>query len=186
LTVFINGKGAHRMGDPTRHCGGIGQLIEGSPNVIVGESGSAGGGRGGRPAPIGGSSASNGQAHDGAASAARNATSEAVRSSPTAARSGADPNAGATASPPANQAESPPVAPGDPTAELSWIELRLVGEDGSPIAGERYRVTPSSGNVREGYLDASGSVRLHGLRSGDCELTFPDLDKQAWSDLDNE
>jgi hypothetical protein len=38
LTVFINGKGAHRMGDQTRHCGGSGTLIEGSPNVIVGDS----------------------------------------------------------------------------------------------------------------------------------------------------
>ena len=38
LTVFINGKGAHRMGDENRHCGGIGQLAEGSPNVIVGEA----------------------------------------------------------------------------------------------------------------------------------------------------
>lgn len=38
LTVFINGRGAHRMGDETRHCGGIGQLVEGSPNVMVGES----------------------------------------------------------------------------------------------------------------------------------------------------
>jgi uncharacterized Zn-binding protein involved in type VI secretion len=40
-TVFINGKGAHRMGDRTRHCGGAGQLVEGSPNVMVGESTSA-------------------------------------------------------------------------------------------------------------------------------------------------
>jgi uncharacterized Zn-binding protein involved in type VI secretion len=45
LTVFINGKAAHRMGDKNRHCGGMGKLVEGSPNVIVGESG--GGGSGG-------------------------------------------------------------------------------------------------------------------------------------------
>jgi uncharacterized Zn-binding protein involved in type VI secretion len=35
-TVFINNKPAHRMGDMDRHCGGIGQMIEGSTNVIVG------------------------------------------------------------------------------------------------------------------------------------------------------
>jgi len=39
ITVLINGKGAHRMGDQNGHCRGIGQLVEGSPNVIVGESG---------------------------------------------------------------------------------------------------------------------------------------------------
>src|SRR3954467_2453925 len=52
-TVFINGKSAHRMGDQNRHCGGMGTLIEGSPNVMVGESTSSPGGGGGR----GGSSA---------------------------------------------------------------------------------------------------------------------------------
>ncbi|HET7505878.1 MAG TPA: PAAR domain-containing protein, partial [Kofleriaceae bacterium] len=35
-TVYINGKPATRMGDQTRHCGGIGAMIEGSSNVIVG------------------------------------------------------------------------------------------------------------------------------------------------------
>lgn len=35
-TVLINGKPAHRMGDTDMHCGGVGQLIEGSANVIVG------------------------------------------------------------------------------------------------------------------------------------------------------
>jgi uncharacterized Zn-binding protein involved in type VI secretion len=37
-TVFINGKAAHRVGDATQHCGGRGQLVEGSPNVMVGGS----------------------------------------------------------------------------------------------------------------------------------------------------
>jgi len=36
LTVFINGKAAHRMGDQDQHCGGMGQMIEASTNVIVG------------------------------------------------------------------------------------------------------------------------------------------------------
>ncbi|MDQ3335398.1 MAG: hypothetical protein M4D80_09555 [Myxococcota bacterium] len=35
-TVFINNKAAHRVGDTDRHCGGVGQMIEGSPNVISG------------------------------------------------------------------------------------------------------------------------------------------------------
>jgi uncharacterized Zn-binding protein involved in type VI secretion len=36
VTVFINGQPAHRMMDATRHCGGMGHLIDGSANVIVG------------------------------------------------------------------------------------------------------------------------------------------------------
>ena len=35
-TVFINGQPSHRMGDADQHCGGPGQLIAGSPNVMVG------------------------------------------------------------------------------------------------------------------------------------------------------
>ena len=45
-TVFINGKPAHRMGDQDRHCGGSGKLIQGSSNVLVGDSGAGGGGAG--------------------------------------------------------------------------------------------------------------------------------------------
>ena len=35
-TVLINGKMAHRFGDVDQHCGGVGMLIEGSPDVLVG------------------------------------------------------------------------------------------------------------------------------------------------------
>jgi hypothetical protein len=42
-TVFINGKPAVRQGDQTKHCGGIGKIIEGSPNVIIGGSATVGG-----------------------------------------------------------------------------------------------------------------------------------------------
>ncbi|MDJ0819195.1 MAG: PAAR domain-containing protein [Desulfobacterales bacterium] len=35
-TVLINNMPAHRMGDMDQHCGGVGTLIEGSTDVIVG------------------------------------------------------------------------------------------------------------------------------------------------------
>jgi uncharacterized Zn-binding protein involved in type VI secretion len=35
-TVFVNGKPAIRLGDPTTHCGGSGQTVEGSGNVFIG------------------------------------------------------------------------------------------------------------------------------------------------------
>ncbi len=35
-TVLVGGMPAHRMGDMTAHCGGVGRLIEGSPDVIIG------------------------------------------------------------------------------------------------------------------------------------------------------
>jgi uncharacterized Zn-binding protein involved in type VI secretion len=41
-TVFINGRAAFRKGDASQHCGGRGQLVEGSPNVMVGGTTNAG------------------------------------------------------------------------------------------------------------------------------------------------
>ncbi|RMG16378.1 MAG: hypothetical protein D6731_06275 [Planctomycetota bacterium] len=35
-SVFINKKPAARLGDMTSHCGGVGNIIQGSPNVFVG------------------------------------------------------------------------------------------------------------------------------------------------------
>lgn len=35
-TVLINHKPAHRLGDTDTHCGGVGTLIEGSADVLVG------------------------------------------------------------------------------------------------------------------------------------------------------
>ncbi len=35
-TVLINNKAAHRQTDQDKHCGGMGQMVAGSPNVITG------------------------------------------------------------------------------------------------------------------------------------------------------
>lgn len=35
-TVMINNKAAHRLGDQDQHCGGVGQMVEGSNNVVTG------------------------------------------------------------------------------------------------------------------------------------------------------
>jgi len=35
-TVLINFLQAHRLGDVDQHCGGAGNMIEGSPDVITG------------------------------------------------------------------------------------------------------------------------------------------------------
>lgn len=37
--VFINDLPAHRVRDTTNHCGGVGVLITGSPNVVIGDYG---------------------------------------------------------------------------------------------------------------------------------------------------
>ena len=64
-----------------------------------------------------------------------------------------------------------------PTA---WIEIVLVGEDDKPIPGERYRLKLPDGTIKEGELDANGYARFEGIARGQCKVSFPDLDRDAW------
>jgi uncharacterized protein (DUF2345 family) len=63
---------------------------------------------------------------------------------------------------------------------LHWIEVELVGEDGSPIANERCEITLPDGEVVKRKTDRSGLVRLPRIETaGDCQIRFPDLDASA-------
>jgi len=73
------------------------------------------------------------------------------------------------------------VKPYKPSSEKkNWVEIELVGEDGSPVAGERYRIELPDGSVAEGSLDGNGRARIDGIDPGTCTITFPNLDKDAW------
>jgi hypothetical protein len=64
---------------------------------------------------------------------------------------------------------------------LHWIEILLVGEDDQPIPGARYQIELPDGRVRAGRLGADGLARVDGIeKPGDCKVTFPDLDQDAW------
>lgn len=78
------------------------------------------------------------------------------------------------------EAEAPPVALTAPAPAKTWIEIQLLGEDGKPIAGERYRIELPDGALQEGTLDSQGIARVSDIESGDCRITFPDLDEDAW------
>jgi type VI secretion system secreted protein VgrG len=65
--------------------------------------------------------------------------------------------------------------------KLSWIEIKLVDEDGEPVPGEAYRVTlPDGETVAEGTLDDKGYARVEGFEPGQCQVTFPNLDESVW------
>jgi type VI secretion system secreted protein VgrG len=75
----------------------------------------------------------------------------------------------------------------DPNSEenkekKNWVEIQMVNEDGKPVPGVRYRVTlPDGATLAEGTTDDKGSARVDGIDPGSCKVTFPDLDKEAWS-----
>ncbi len=62
------------------------------------------------------------------------------------------------------------------------IEIEVVNEDGKPVPGLGYRVTlPDGQTLAEGTLDEKGYAKITGLDPGNCKVTFPDLDKEAWT-----
>ncbi len=62
-----------------------------------------------------------------------------------------------------------------------WIEIEMVGEDGSPISWQEFSVLTADGNKIKGFLDHDGFARLDGLQNGGtCKIGFPGLDKDAW------
>ncbi|HEU0120511.1 MAG TPA: hypothetical protein VFQ91_08305 [Bryobacteraceae bacterium] len=74
--------------------------------------------------------------------------------------------------------------PLSPSVPAHWIEIELVGEDGNPIPWERFRLVLPGGDIVEGALDDKGYARVDcHTQSGECTVTFPDLDAGAVSYL---
>jgi hypothetical protein len=65
---------------------------------------------------------------------------------------------------------------------LSFAAIELVGEDGHPVADQRFRLTLPDGSVREGRLDSRGYARAADVPFGRCQVTFPGLDASSWED----
>jgi uncharacterized Zn-binding protein involved in type VI secretion len=168
-TVFINGKGAHRMGDQNRHCGGMGQLVEGSPNVIVGETGGQGGssaGGGGASSAGGGSGSSAGGGSGSSAGGGGNNAS--AGSAGGGGGAGANPGSGAA---PANMPDTP--------VEPDEIEIRVIDAHRAQVGGIAYELTMPDGSVRTGNAGPDGVIKLTRLtQRGDCKIVFRSVDDQ--------
>jgi type VI secretion system secreted protein VgrG len=67
--------------------------------------------------------------------------------------------------------------------EKSWIEIELVDEEDNPVPGEKYKVTLPNGKVAQGTLDSKGFAHIGGIDPGTCQITFPNLDKDAWEKI---
>ena len=67
-----------------------------------------------------------------------------------------------------------------PKEKKAWIEIVLVDAEGKPMPGVKYRITPPGGAPVEGTLDQNGQAGLYQIEPGNCKITFPDLDTEAW------
>lgn len=64
----------------------------------------------------------------------------------------------------------------------TWIEIMLVDMEGKPVSGARYRITAPTGEITEGTLNEFGQAGVYQIDPGNCKVTFPDLDEEAWED----
>jgi hypothetical protein len=64
--------------------------------------------------------------------------------------------------------------------EKTWIEVQLLGEDDQPVAGVAYEIALPDGSVEKGRTDSQGLARIEGIDPGTCQVTFSELDKDAW------
>ena len=69
----------------------------------------------------------------------------------------------------------------DEDEDKAWIEIELVDEDDNPVAGEQYRITlPDGETVATGTTDSNGIARVTRIDPGNCQITFTNLDEDAW------
>jgi hypothetical protein len=65
----------------------------------------------------------------------------------------------------------------------TWIEVKLVDEDGNPVPDQKYKIVLPDGSIQEGSLDDKGTVRFDGITPGDAQVTFPELDTKEWKQV---
>lgn len=63
----------------------------------------------------------------------------------------------------------------------SWIEIEMLDEEDIPVSGEKYEIELPDGSIAKGTLDGNGFARVDGVKPGECKVSFPELDKEAWS-----
>ena len=82
---------------------------------------------------------------------------------------------------PDDDAPSAPISASAPRAALTWIEIQLLDEDDEPVPGAAYRIELPDGSSRQGRVDVKGLARIEGIDPAECIVTFPDLDRDAWT-----
>lgn len=86
-------------------------------------------------------------------------------------------DAPATTSGAAAGSDTPP-----PQTETSWIEIKLLDEEGHPVPGESYQITLPDGSVASSTTNDKGLARVEGFAPGQCKVSFPNLDTTVWED----
>jgi type VI secretion system secreted protein VgrG len=83
-------------------------------------------------------------------------------------------------SPASNSPTHNPNSPDNQTKK-HWIAIQLNDQDGNPVPGEAYKITlPDGTTIADGTLDEKGYAKVDNIDPGNCQVTFPNLDKPTW------
>jgi hypothetical protein len=77
-------------------------------------------------------------------------------------------------------APAPPPPTKDPSTEKTWIEYKLVDEDGISVPGAQYRVKTPDGSMIDGAFDRKGKARIPTIDPGNCKIWLLDVDSKEW------
>jgi type VI secretion system secreted protein VgrG len=62
----------------------------------------------------------------------------------------------------------------------NWVEVELVDDSGAPVPGEAVEIKLPDGSVASGTTDDKGLLKISNIDPGSVEITFINLDKEAW------
>ena len=63
-----------------------------------------------------------------------------------------------------------------------FVGFQLNDDAGKPLPGVAYEVTLPDQSVASGTTDEKGEVMITNLDPGDCQITFPGMDEEAWEE----
>jgi hypothetical protein len=61
-----------------------------------------------------------------------------------------------------------------------WVAIELVDEDGNGVEGIAYSIITPDNQQYTGMTDANGLARIDNIPAGQCKISFPELDKDAY------
>ena len=69
----------------------------------------------------------------------------------------------------------------DEQKEEHWIEIELLYEDGTCVAGAKYLIVTPDKQEKAGVTNAYGRARVDGIPvAGQCKISFPEIEGEAW------
>ena len=66
------------------------------------------------------------------------------------------------------------------TPTKTWVEIRLIDEEGNPVPHVSYDVTLPDGGRHSGRLGPDATLTFRNIDPGQCKVTFTDLDGREW------